>query len=277
LGVLSEDWVWVEPGRFTMGRPPHPNYESDSDLPHTVTLTRGFWVQRFPVTQAAWKTRMKNNPSKHARAADAAQRPVENVSWLDAVAYCNALSRKHKRQPAYTLHGAQGKPGSKKTPLTASSVTWDREADGFRLLTEAEWEYACRAGTQTITHAEGSSADDYKDTDAVLAPVAWYAGNAGTQTHPIGTRQPNPWGLHDMLGNVTEWVWDWSASYDTADATDPTGPEEGSCRVIRGGSWGDYPSSVTSCARNNASPGSPFPYAYGTAGFRCACFAPDRR
>jgi len=207
----NDDWIWIEPGSFSMGRPDHPDFSNEGEERHTVTLSRGFWVQAHPVTQAQWKSLMKNNPSKHARASEAADLPVENIHWFSAIAYCNALSRRHDLQPYYHLHGAVGKPGSKRNHYMLDRVEIIHGSSGFRLLTEAEWEYVCRAGTDTITYAEGSSADNYEDTKEILNPIAWCSGNSRGKTHPVASKRANAWGVYDMLGNVQEWVWDWYA------------------------------------------------------------------
>ena len=142
-------------------------------------------------------------------------RPVIHVSWNDAILYANWLSRRDRLTPAYEVR--------------ADGVVWNRTADGWRLPTEAEWEFAARGGlaAEETRHAGSSDIDD----------VAWFGGNSGGTTHPVGTKQPNELGLHDMSGNVAEWVWDRYALYPDRDENDPAGPETGDSRVVRGGSW----------------------------------------
>jgi len=137
--------------------------------------------------------------------------PAE-VTWYDAVNFCNALSRKEGLTPAYTVN--------------RKDVTWNQSANGYRLPTEAEWEYACRAGTTTEYSSKG-----------LIENFGWYNYNSGKRKHPVGQKQPNPWGLYDMLGNVYEWCWDWYGDYPGGAQTDPTGASSGSYRVYRGGMW----------------------------------------
>jgi sulfatase modifying factor 1 len=190
--------------------------DSDERPVHRVTLTRAFELWRTPLTQDEWRQLMGNNPSEY----QGATRPVERVSWYDAVAWCNALSRATGLDEAYVLQGAKGKPGEEGLE---AGVSWKGlGCGGWRLPTEAEWEYACRAG---------STGERYGELDA----VAWHWGNSGGATHPVGQKQPNAWGLCDTLGNVWEWCWDWRGDYPAGAVTDPTGPAEGQSRVYRGG------------------------------------------
>ena len=158
--------------------------------------------------------------------------PVTCVSWNDAVRFCNWLSEKEGRKPSYKIKG--------------ESVTWDRNADGYRLPTEAEWEYACRAGTTTRFFAG--------DSEGALGGVGWYFDNSGFKTHPVGKKAPNAWDLYDMHGNVWEWCWDWHGDYPSTAVTDPAGPVRGSYRVFRGGSWNYYARFCRSADRNYARP-----------------------
>ena len=162
---------------------------------HSVELTKGFYLGIFPVTQAHWKAVMGTDPS-HFKGVD---RPVEQVSWIDAVEFCTELTVK--------LSGA----------------------GQIRLPTEAEWEYACRAGTTTDFHT-GNGED-------ALRTAGWYYANSGKETQPVGQLAMNAWNLHDMHGNVYEWCNDWSESYSSDKLVDPVGPDSGLYRVRRGGSW----------------------------------------
>ncbi|GHU49166.1 hypothetical protein FACS1894200_07530 [Spirochaetia bacterium] len=146
------------------------------------------------------------------------------VSWYEAVEYCNARSRKEGLTPAYTISG--------------TNVSWNRNANGYRLPTEAEWEYACRAGT-TTPYFSGSSVDN----------VGWYGGNSGYKVHPVGTKQANAWGLYDMHGNVYEWCWDRHGDYSSASQTDPLGAAAGRRRVLRGGCWNSIAVFLRSASR----------------------------
>ncbi len=200
-------FVAIPPGTFTMGSPSNEEGCDIDETQHTVTLTRGFWLQATEVTQAEWKAIMGSNPSEHKACGKSC--PVETVSWFDAVAYLNKLSAREGLEPCYD--------GTRFKGLACT---------GYRLPTEAEWEYAARAGT---TGAR------YGDLDA----IAWYGGNSAHRTQPVGTKQANAWAVYDMLGNVYEWVQDWYRSYPTSGVTDPQpqGDTGGGRRVYRGGSW----------------------------------------
>ena len=188
---------WCPPGSFMMGSPRGEGGRGSDETQHWVTLTRGFWLMETEVTQELWEAVMGNNPSRFK----GAQRPVENVSWHDGVAFCKKLSKLTGRE--------------------------------WNLPTEAEWEYACRAGTQT--------AYSFGDDAGKLGDYAWYDGNSGSKTHPVGQKLANAWGLFDMHGNVWEWCADWYDQYSVGNAVDPTGPAASrSYRVERGGDWITY-------------------------------------
>lgn len=172
-----------------------------------VAITRGFLIGVGPVTQLEYEVVTGKNPS-HFKGPE---HPVEEVSWLDAVQFCNAISRAGGLPEAYEIEG--------------DTVRWlGLASPGYRLPTEAEWEYACRAGST-------------KKRYGPLNEIAWYDGNSGDSTHPVGKKMPNAFGLYDMLGNVWEWCWDWDGEDPAGEVADPVGPAEGSCRVNRGGSW----------------------------------------
>jgi formylglycine-generating enzyme required for sulfatase activity len=167
-----------------------------------VTLTHDFWMGKYEVTQAEFEGLMGKNPS-HFTAGPS--HPVEKVSHHDAMAYCAALTKRER---------AAGR----------LSAGWE-----YRLPTEAEWEYACRAGSTDPFHFGDDSADP--------APYAWTQENAEASTHPVGLKQPNAWGLYDMHGNVWEWCLDWFEPYPPGALTDPAGPAQGKYKVFRGGGW----------------------------------------
>ncbi|MEN8007815.1 MAG: formylglycine-generating enzyme family protein [Candidatus Krumholzibacteriota bacterium] len=199
--------ILIPPGTFLMGSPESEPGRADHELQHKVTLTRAFWLGKTEVTQRQWKAVMGNNPAK----IKGEDHPVEKVSWYDCVNFCNKLSALEGLTPAYQILG--------------ESVTWDQSADGYRLPTEAEWEYACRAGTT------GPFAGD-------LDEMAIYSKNSVRKTRAVGTRKANPWGFHDMHGNVAEWCWDrYERDYGADWVIDPTGPAEGDFRIERGGNW----------------------------------------
>jgi formylglycine-generating enzyme required for sulfatase activity len=216
-GYYADRKVWIRPGTFVIGSPEDETDRLDREGPQTtVTISRNFWIGKYEVTQQEWGFIVGINPSLFNGVLNRPDpidytdpmRPVENVNWVNAVTYC-AWRTRMERQAGRI------------------ATNWV-----YRLPTEAEWEYACRAGTAT----RFSYGDDPDYTQ--LASYAWYGESVFTgSTHPVGQKLPNPWGLYDMEGNVSEWCQDWYDAYPGGTATDPTGPATGSTRVIRGGSW----------------------------------------
>ena len=197
-----------EPTTFWMGSRDDLTDSTPDEFLHRVRLSRPFLIAATPVTQAQYSALMGENPS-WSRGDD---HPVDSVRWLDAVAFCNRLSRSMGFRPAYRVEG--------------TAVNWNRRADGFRLPSEAEWEFAARGGEDT--HFSGS---------AEPADVAWYWDNAEGVARPVGTLVPNAIGMYDMCGNVSEWVWDRYGPYPAESlVVDPLGPAKGEFRVCRGGS-----------------------------------------
>ena len=232
----------VPAGEFQMG-----STEYDDEKPiHRVTISRPFYLGVYPVTQREYMQLIKKNPS-HFSGND--RLPVESVSWFDAVAFCNELGRKEGLKPFYTINGQ-----SVEVP--------DWNGPGYRLPTEAEWEYVCRAGTTTRF--------SFGDNEKVLGEHAWYDQNSGKQTHPVGEKKPNPFGLFDMHGNVWEWCWDWyDARYysDGSLCIDPKGQQiGGGARVLRGGAWNFNAFNVRSALRYGVAPAK----RYRHYGFRLA-------
>jgi formylglycine-generating enzyme required for sulfatase activity len=182
---------------------------------------------------------------------------VERVTWFDAVEFCNALSDMHGFEPVYAISGITRHADGYITAATVRVPDWN--ANGYRLPTEAEWEYACRAGTDPAwPYSFGA-------TEAGIGAYAWYSVNSGDggeatnrKTHQVGLKLPNPWGLYDMHGNVWEWVWDWYGSdyYASSPQDDPRGPTSGELRVRRGGSWYFAAAFLRSADRFNFNPGS---------------------
>jgi len=217
--------VLIPAGTFRMGNITHHPNGSDSEQPvHTVIITYPFLMSRTEVTQALYEEVMGENPSYFRGQA----LPVESVSWYDAVAFCNALSKKEGLDTCYTGSG--------------NDIVCDFAANGYRLPTEAEWEYACRAGSETDFHNGNMTHPFNIPLDPVLARTAWYSGNAGSTTHPVARKEANAFGLHDMHGNVWEWCWDrWDENYyEVSPNKDPRGPSTGSHRILRGASWYDH-------------------------------------
>jgi formylglycine-generating enzyme required for sulfatase activity len=176
------------------------------------------------------------------------KRPVEMVTWFDAVEFCNKLSILEGLTPAYAI---SDETRHEDGYITVATVTVNWNANGYRLPTEAEWEYACRAGTTT--------AYSFGDDAAQLGEYAWFSGNSNTddttiKSHQVGLKLPNAFGLYDMHGNVWEWVWNWWESYTEGAKTDPRDPEAGTNRVGRGGSWGEAAGNLRSALRNYGGP-----------------------
>ncbi len=208
---IDMEFVLIPAGTFEMGS---AQGDKDERPVHTVTISKSFYLGKYEVTQAQWQAIMGSNPSLFQGDAN---RPVEQV-WFDVVQdFIRKLNAK--------------------------------EGDGrYRLPTEAEWEYAARAGTST--------AYSFGDDVSQLGQYAWYKDNASGQTHPVGQKKPNPWGLYDMHGNVWEWVPDWYKRYSSGAATDPQGPQSGTHRSRRGGAWNNL---AKICRSTNR---------YSVAGFR---------
>jgi len=205
-------FVLIPAGEFLMGSPPTSSPQElknlfggevrwyEAEFPqHRVKISRPFWLGKYEVTQEQWQAVMGNNPSNFQGRP---KNPVEMVSWQDCQLFLKTLSEKLKKK--------------------------------FRLPTEAEWEYACRAGAATEFY--------FGNNVQALGDYAWTPQNAAGSTQPVGRKRPNAWGLHDMAGNVWEWCEDWFALYDKQPQKDPKGPPSGAARVVRGGSWSrDYP------------------------------------
>jgi formylglycine-generating enzyme required for sulfatase activity len=220
--------VSIPGGTFTMGcTSEQTNCYSDELPTHQVTLS-SYSIGKYEITQKQWREVMGTNPSYFT----GDNKPVEQVSWYEVVAFCNALSIREGFTPAYTING--------------TTVSCNFLSNGYRLPTEAEWEYAARGGAQSPnTQYSGSN---------MLSEVAWYNSNSSSTTHDVGTKLPNQLGIYDMSGNVWEWVWDYSGSYTSASQTNPTGPTSGSDRRLRGGSWNNNAENCRSANRNNNNP-----------------------
>jgi formylglycine-generating enzyme required for sulfatase activity len=238
------EMVLLPAGRFIMG----DKDEVDAQ-PHEVFVS-SFYIDKYPVIQEQYKKVMSENPSRWK----ADKNPVEQVRWSDAVKYCNALSLKEGLQPCYDLQ------------------TWrcNFDANGYRLPTEAEWEYACRAGTETKYF--------FGNDSSKLKNYAWLDENSSGKPHPVGQKKPNPWGLYDMSGNVWQWCNDFYQVdyYQQSPEENPKGPDAGETKVVRGGAWKFSADSCRSGYRYNEDPGySDVCFGYDIYGFRCVRNAPD--
>jgi len=227
---ISMDFVYIEPGSFMMGSPEDEPGRSSDETQHQVTLTQDYYIQTTPVTQGQWEAVMGDNPSYFSDCGD--ECPVESVSWNDAQDFIT------------TLNNLEG-------------------TTGYTLPTEAQWEYAARAGS-TTAFANGQITETGSGYDPVLDSMGWYQYNSnadhsprsdGIGTHLVAQKAPNAWGLYDMHGNVWEWVADWYGTYPTSAVTDPKGPSSGRGRVVRGGSWYEIPRYCRSARRGYNSQG----------------------
>ena len=225
---LNLEMAYIRPGTFTMGSPASESGRSSDEGPQTqVTLTEGYWLGKTEVTQAQWEALMESIPSKFM----GPDRPVEQVFWSDAMEFCRKLTERER---------------------SAGRLP---EGYEYTLPTEAQWEYACRAGTTGQYGGDGN-----------LDDMGWYRQNSGNTTHPVGQKQANAWGLYDMHGNVWEWCLDWYGNYPGGSVRDPTGPASGTGRVGRGGGWGSYAIGCRSAFRSGGVSG----YRFNGLGFRLA-------
>jgi formylglycine-generating enzyme required for sulfatase activity len=214
---IGIEFVFIPPGTFSMGTSDDDSERYDYEIMHTVTLSKGFLMATTPVTQSQWQKVMGKNPSYFKENGNNC--PVEQVSWEDAQQFIAKLNEME-------------------------------QTNTYCLPTEAQWEYACRAGS-TTRYCFG-------DDEKILKDYAWYNKNSGGKTHPVKQKNPNSWGLYDMHGNVREWCEDWYGNYPNEPVTDPTGPPSGESRVLRGGSWYFYPRGLRSAIRGDDSPGNRF-------------------
>ncbi|HOX25420.1 MAG TPA: formylglycine-generating enzyme family protein [Candidatus Krumholzibacteria bacterium] len=225
--IARLEFVYVPPGSFVMGSPPGEPERGDDEVAHDVTLTRGFWISMYEVSEELWSSMMGGGSTQ-------SRLPATNVTWEQALEFCNLLSVQQGLVPAYRM--------------VDETWTWDQAANGFRLPTEAEWEFACRAGSDAALANGQLTSADCEPVDANLDAMGWYCGNsevgAAYVRHTVGQKQANAWGLYDMHGNVCEWCWDWYGGYSPGAVTDPVGPETGYYRVIRGG---DFSSPARDC------------------------------
>ena len=238
------EMVLIPGGRFTMGD------KDEVDAPPHEIVVSPFYMDKYLVTQEQYQRFVGDNPARWK----GPKNPIEQVRWSDAVKFCNARSLAEGLQPCYDLK------------------TWqcDFAANGYRLPTEAEWEYACRAGTQTA-YFFGNDASK-------LADYAWFDKNSGGHPQPVGLKRPNPWGLYDMIGNVWQWCNDFYKVdyYQESPKENPLGPAAGETRVVRGGAWKFSAQNCRSGYRYYENPGYvDVCFGYDIYGFRCVRNAPS--
>jgi formylglycine-generating enzyme required for sulfatase activity len=227
-------------GTFWMG-----SEETDAEKPrHRVTVS-DFAMMQTPVTRGLFRRVLgaQAGPEEWHEKGDDGLLPANYISWFGAIDFCNALSALQRLIPCYQRDG--------------ESVTWNRETNGYRLATEAEWEYACRAGTDSRWFCG--------DDPQALADYAWFDKGWDEGPYPVAQKMPNPWGIHDMAGNVWEWCWDWYGPYAKELQSNPTGPQEGESRSLRGGSFFDSAVFLRSAFRDRNRPVLRF----RSSGFRC--------
>ncbi|MCL2191795.1 MAG: formylglycine-generating enzyme family protein [Treponema sp.] len=257
-GYDANDYIWNEDvenifirvagGTFQMGSP--DGVGNQNERPMRAVTVSAFYISRFPITQGQWYDVMGTNPSTFTfLRSNWRNLPMEGVSWIQAARFANALSLREGLTPAYSITG-----------ITGVNATLVAGANGFRLPTEAQWEFAAGGGTLCNNNFTFSGSNDHEE-------VAWYSGNrqrAGT--HEVGLLQPNALGLFDMTGNVWEWTQDWYGAYPPGPATNPTGPADAGqrSRVIRGGSWASTESNLRIVVRDNIYPA----FLGGSIGFR---------
>ena len=266
LPEVEDELLRIPGGTFTMGSPETENWRGSDETQHTVTLS-DFYLSPFEVTQSEYEALTGGNFS----AFRGENLPVENVSFLDAVRYCNLRSEAQGLTPVYRMEEGQ--------------IFWDRSADGYRLPTEAEWEYACRGGTLTPFNNEKSISPDeanyyghypYEIEENYFnqSVLTTRPGEYRQATVHVGSFAPNAFGLYDMHGNVNEWCWDCYGDYDASAVSNPHGPDSGTRRVYRGGGWNDFAKNLRSAYRA-AGPADMASYNLGFRLARSAVSIPD--
>ena len=255
--VVPTTWIDVAAGTFTMGSPAAENCRDADEVAHQVTLTRAFRLDEKEVTRGAFRSLMGYDPSFAEGCGDDC--PVESVTWHEAAAYCNALSSAKGLQQCYACSG------SGESTSCSPSASPFADCEGYRLPTEAEWEYAARAGTTGAFYNGGITS--CMTTDGNAGRIAWYKVNSSGGPHTVKSKDANPWGLYDLSGNVYEWTNDWyQQDLGSAASTDPVGPQSGSERVMRGGAWYYNAHHARSANRERFKPAKRFTF----VGFRCA-------
>ena len=242
--------VRIKGGTFTMGSPVDEPERWDEEIQHQVKVS-SFSIGKYQVTQKEYEEIMGTNPSRFKGDGNL---PVESVSWFDAIEYCNKRSQWEGITPAYIIGGSDRN----------RTVTWNRDANGYRLPTEAEWEYACRAGTTTPFNTGNNITTKQANYNGNYPYNGNESGEYRETTVPVGSFPANRWGLYDMHGNVWEWCWDWYGDYETGVQVDPTGAVSGDYRVERGGSWDDHGQYLRSAYRDRSNPS----ISYDFIGFR---------
>jgi len=249
--MLGAQAASIPAGTFVMGSPAVEIGRYGDEDQWQVAMS-GFYMEPYEVTQEQYEAVMGINPSRFKSDADAGEnqkkRPVDSVSWYDALIFSNKLSILLDLTPAYRIKGSTNPDEWGPVPI-GNDPAWNNAeivagSTGYRLPTEAQWEYACRAGSTSA----------YYTGDSISSDTGWYISNSGNKTHEVGLKPPNAWGLYDMYGNVYEWCWDWYGAYPRGPQTNPMGVSSGSVRVIRGGAWNGSAQIIRSAYRGYPSP-----------------------
>jgi formylglycine-generating enzyme required for sulfatase activity len=242
----SPGMVLIQPGSFVMGSPDGEPGRGANEQQHEVTITRPYYLCDHEVTQTEWTSVMHWNPARGERE----DMPIAEVTWYDCVDYCNKRSEQEKLTPAYDIDIAQ----SMNQNIIKAAVLWNPDANGYRLPTEAEWEYACRAGTKT-PFSYGACLTAKQGAFNGAHPLPGCPGDSTRKgLPPVKSFAPNSWGLYDMHGSVYEWCWDWLAAYPAGAARDPRGPKGGERRVFRSGGWNAAERFCRSACREDGAP-----------------------
>lgn len=265
IAKIPENFVLIPAGTFQMGS--NEGFSTNKPV-HEVAISKSFYMGKYEVTQEEYEKYCSyGDRSPSSIYGDGDNYPAYYVSWYDALVYCNKRSMAEVLTPCYSINGSTDPADWGDVP-TSSNSTWNAvvcnwNANGYRLPTEAEWEYAARAGDNTVESLTYSGTSDVNK----LGEYAWYSSNSDGKTHEAGTKSPNEFGLYDMSGNVCEWCWNWYTNSYDAEAeggSDPTGSSSGSGRVNRGGSWNG---SIT-CAVSYRGSSNPCHRGSDTLGFR---------
>ena len=216
----------IRAGAYWIGAKNNDRTAYQNERPRHEVRLRTFDISAFPVTQVLYKSVVGSNPSNFS----IPEAPIDNVSWFEAVLFCNKLSIIEGLEPAYNIH-------------ENGHVEWNHVANGYRLPTESEWEVAAKGGVDLL----------YSGSNAI-EDVGWISTNSNKSIHPVGQKLPNKWGIYDMSGNVWEWCWDWFGDYFPASNVNPKGPDNGESRVLRGGSCYSLPRYARSTNRARSNP-----------------------
>lgn len=243
---LTNDLILINGGTYLMGSPETEMQRETDEVQHEVKVS-DFYIGRYEVTQKEYEEVMGENPSNF----EGENLPVENITWYEAIEYCNKLSEKEGLTPVYTIDG--------------ENVSWDRSANGYRLPTEAEWEYAARAGITTPFNTENSISDEeanyyghypygIEENYFTQENLETEPGQYRQTTVEVDSFSPNKWGLYNIHGNVAEWCFDYYGAYDLENTDNPSGPTTGTLRVNRGGGWNDYAKHLRCAYRASTTP-----------------------